>query len=192
MTIFLGANDACLKPQKSQEPGSRRRTYVLLEDYENYIRQYLIQILQHPKASKAKVILITPPPVAVPSSMDEIPMSEPVMLRVSSELENGLGHQTWKSKRKFAEKIVEIARDFEETRVAVLDFWKIITTYKCGNNREEFEQLDSMNRLPGSGMPGATEFGDDIFCDGLHLGSKVGSSLYSLVTVTDFGSQTDF
>lgn len=173
VTIFLGANDACLLPRSTQKSGQGRPTYVSLEDYEQHIRKFVEQVLQHPRAGKTKVILISPPPVSVPCSDDDIPTSESEISRVSSQLKNGIGHQTWRSKRRFAEKIVEIAGDYDENRVAVLDFWKVITTHKCGGNAEEFARLESLNHLPGSGMLGAEEFGDEIFCDGLHLGPEV-------------------
>jgi hypothetical protein len=60
--------------------------------------------------------------------------------------------------------------------VAVLDFWTAITKFACradGDPEEVYKVLDAENLLPGCGLPGAKDFGGDIFTDGLHLGKPV-------------------
>ncbi|PGH00290.1 hypothetical protein GX51_05894 [Blastomyces parvus] len=169
VTIFLGANDACLI---SSGP------YVPLPEFEEHIRHYVNSILDHPSAQSTKVILISPPPVDVPSSgmepADDLPGVTDAMQSIAKL---SRAYKTWASKRVFAEKIVAIGKEFEgkTDRVAVLDFWTAITKAKCkeqGVTEEGFHELDIEERLPGSGLPGATEFGKEFFVDGLHFGSK--------------------
>ncbi|PGH26984.1 hypothetical protein AJ80_01368 [Polytolypa hystricis UAMH7299] len=168
ITIFLGANDACF---------AGHDTYVPIAEYEEHIRYYATSILENPATKGTKVILITPPPIDVPpqSDLSEIP---PVREAEFSIAKLGMGPRTWASKRRFAEKIVEIGREFEEKSelVAVLDFWTAITKFSCrekGKTDEEYAKLDDDEMLPGSGMPGTWKFGRSVFTDGLHLGKKV-------------------
>lgn len=170
ITIFLGANDACLPPVW---------VHVPLPEYEKHIRHYVNSILEHPATKGTKVILITPPPIDV--SAEKLPpeVDIPSVVDVSRTVaQNGIGHMTWASKRRYAEKIVEIGRDFQEKTdlVAVLDFWTAITKFACqadGDPEEVYRVLDVEDLLPGCGLPGAKEFGEDIFTDGLHLGKTV-------------------
>ncbi|KAG5290937.1 hypothetical protein I7I50_00840 [Histoplasma capsulatum G186AR] len=180
ITIFLGANDACLL---SSGP------YVPLPEFEEHIRHYVKSILDHPGAQNTKIILITPPPVDVPSSemdsADDLPEVAEVM---QSMAKLSRGHKTWASKRLFAEKIVDIGREFERQteRVAVLDFWTAMTKAKCnelGFTDEEFHDLDTRDMLPGSGLPGAKMFGKEFLIDGLHFGSRG----YDILTRELFG-----
>ncbi|OJD12783.1 hypothetical protein AJ78_06681 [Emergomyces pasteurianus Ep9510] len=170
ITIFLGANDACLSPWGA---------YVPLQEYEEHIRHYVNRILHHPDAQSTKVILITPPPIDVHSPgmgpAADLPEVADVMQSIAKV---SRGHKTWASKRAFAEKIVEIGREFEgkTDRVAVLDFWTAVTKAACkeqGVSEEGFHELNIKERLPGSGLLGAEEFGSEFFCDGLHFGRKV-------------------
>ncbi|PGH36990.1 hypothetical protein GX50_00226 [[Emmonsia] crescens] len=175
-----GANDACLTPSGP---------YVPLPEFEEHIRHYVNSILDHPGAQSTKVILITPPPVDAPSSgmapADDLPEVAEVMQSIAKL---GRGYKTWASKRVFAEKIVEIGREFEgkTDRVAVLDFWTAVTKAACkerGVSEEGFHELDIKDMLPGSGLPGAGEFGSEFFIDGLHFGSKG----YEILTRELFG-----
>ncbi|KAK2792726.1 hypothetical protein FQN52_002788 [Onygenales sp. PD_12] len=168
ITIFLGANDACLLADS---------TYVPLPEYEEHIRHYITTILEHPLMQETKIILIAPPPVDVPSSSDAVD-DLPEVAEVLRAIERvGRGHRTWQSKRLFAKKIIEIGRDFEGKtgRVAVMDFWTMVTKAKCEElaiSEEAYQRLDERDMLPGSGMPGAKEFGKEWFVDGLHFGKK--------------------
>ncbi|KMU87917.1 hypothetical protein CIHG_05684 [Coccidioides immitis H538.4] len=187
ITIFLGANDACL---------DGAGTYVPIEEYEEHIRHYVNSILNHPATKGTKVILISPPPVNVPPPPKEgsesdldIPSVADALWHVAAK---GRGHRTWESKRKFAKKIVEIGHEFQERaeRVALLDFWTIITKAAClddgdGDPGDIFHKLDLEDILPGCGMPGSKRFERDYFTDGLHLGEKgyeiLGQGLLDLV-----------
>ncbi|PGH14119.1 hypothetical protein AJ79_03236 [Helicocarpus griseus UAMH5409] len=170
ITIFLGANDACLL---SNGP------YVPLSEFEAHIRHYVDSILDHPGTQGTKIILITPPPIDVPSPglepADDLPEVADVM---QSLAKLGRGYKTWESKRTFAKKIVQIGKEYEAKteQVAVLDFWTAITKIACkemdGTPEGDFDELDLKDRLPGSGLPGAGEFGKEYFTDGLHFGKK--------------------
>lgn len=169
ITIFLGTNDACLPPVG---------VHVPLPEYEENIRHYVNSILEHPATKGTKVILISPPPIDVPAeTLAEIDIPSVVAI-MRTVAQSGRGHTNWVSKRRYAEKIVEIGRDFQEKTdlVAVLDFWTAITKFACqadGDAEEAYRVLDAEDLLPGCGLPGAKEFGRDIFTDRLHLGKTV-------------------
>lgn len=172
ITIFIGANDACL---------TLDGTYVPLDEFEEHIRYYVNSILEHPAAKGTKIILISTPPVDVPrpAGDDSLLEDQSAAAILRSVAVAGSGHKTWESKRQFAQKIVQIGKEFEEKTnlVAVLDFWTVITTFAChaeGKSKDEvFDELDLDERLPGSGMPGAKEFGSSFFTDRLHFGKSV-------------------
>lgn len=184
ITIFLGANDACF---------DGRDTYVPIADYEGYIRNYVNSILDHPATKETKVILISPPPVDVPApkeGSDDLMAIPSVVEAMRVAAATGFGHRTWESKRNFVKKIVEIGREFEAKtdRVAVLDFWTVITKFACQEAAEDdsvdvFHQLDLEDKLPGSGMVGAKEFGRSYFTDGLHFGKKVNQRCYLIFLI---------
>lgn len=167
VTIFLGANDACFLGEN---------TIVPIDEYEDYIRNYVTSILEEPAMKGTKVILISPPPVDVPTppgaDLFDIPSVEDTIRATAAQ---GRGHRTWQSKRLFAKKIVEIGKGFEAKAdsVALLDFWTIITKHACNAHGSDFDELDLDDMLPGSGLPGVKEFGEEYFTDGLHFGKTV-------------------
>ena len=174
ITIFLGANDACLPPASAHVP---------LVEFEQHIRAYVDTILESPATKGTRIVLITPPPINVEAPVKsevEIPSVTEILESVAR---SGKGHQTWLSKRKYAEKVTEIGREFEAKSdlVTVLDFWKAITEFACREEGEDesvtatnkFRELDMQDKLPGCGLPGSKDFGADFFTDGLHLGSVV-------------------
>ena len=167
ITIFLGANDACLMGED---------TIVPFDEYQDHIRYYVYKILESPATKDTKIILISPPPVDVHTPPGGHLMDNPAVAATLREAAaSGMGHRTWQSKRRFAKKIVEIGEEFEKTTdlVAVLDFWTVITKFACQAEGQDFDALDLDELLPGSGMPGAKEFGQKYFTDRLHLGKTV-------------------
>ena len=167
VTIFLGANDACIMGGD---------TYVPFAEYQEHIRHYVTSILESPATQGTKIVLISPPPVDVPTPPGANLMDDPMVASIiRAGAASGRGHRTWQSKRKFAKKIVEIGREFEEKTdlVMVFDFWTVITKSACKAQGDDFDELDLEELLPGSGMPGAKEFGTQYFTDGLHFGEKV-------------------
>lgn len=173
ITIFLGANDACLPSFSAHVP---------LPEYEVNLRYYVDAILNHPATQGTKVILITPPPIdiAAPKRDDfEIPA---VTKELRQSPTKGVGFLTYKSKQTYAEKVMEIAHSYEEKTplVAGLDLWKAFMEF--GRNRSQGEDPrtsveDNEQPLPGSGLSGAHEFGRDVFADGLHFGPVVCSAV---------------
>lgn len=115
-----------------------------------------------------KIVLITPPPISMPSPSDEgVDADEREELNsMKKELK---GYRTYMSKKRYAERIMQIAGEYEETgRVAGLDFWSDLVRARL---REVGIQYDG-ERLPGSGLYGARGFGEGYFTDGLHLDKK--------------------
>lgn len=174
ITIFLGANDACLPPASAHVP---------LPEYEQHIRYYVNTILENPATKGTRVVLITPPPINVSAPAQSEVDIPSVAMALESAARHGMGHKTWLSKRTYAEKVVKIGREFEAKTdlVTVLDFWKALTKVGCLEEGDEpamaakrFRKLDTEDKLPGCGLPGAKKFGSGFFADGLHLDSVVG------------------
>jgi isoamyl acetate esterase len=152
-TIFLGANDAVL-PIFSQ--------HVPLQEYEAYLRYYVDTLLENPVTKGAKIILITPPPIDIDPDYSE-------GLGVESK-----SYQTYMNKKKYAEKVMEIAKSYEgrDDLVAGLDFWTAMINYGRIKGKEQ-NIPDNDAKPPGCGLDGAVYFGRDVFEDGLHLGPLV-------------------
>ncbi|KAI9874667.1 MAG: hypothetical protein M1830_009430 [Pleopsidium flavum] len=102
MTIFFGANDACL-------PGTQTGQHVPRPQY----RQNLTAILEHPtlNAQKPRVILITPPPV------DEYRLEECDREKGIQEIRRTAEHT-----KLYAEACRETGK---EHNVVVLDLWSV-------------------------------------------------------------------
>ncbi|KAH0545533.1 hypothetical protein FGG08_000364 [Glutinoglossum americanum] len=175
-TIFLGANDAIL-PKFSQ--------HVPLPEYEANLRYYVDILLAHPMTKGTKIILITPPPIDIlPSTEDEVDI--PALHKQPSHEPFDIGYQTWLNKKKYAEKVMEIAKSYEghAGTVAGLDFWTAMINYGRVVGKENGTVDDE--KPPGSGLPGAVYFGREVFLDGLHLGplgyDVLSNELLSLLT----------
>lgn len=64
---------------------------------------------------------------------------------------------------------MQIAKEYEQTeRVIALDFWGDLVKNKLRQCEEDYDE----ERLPGSGLYGARDFGEGYFTDGLHLDKK--------------------
>ena len=124
---------------------------------------------------------MTPPPINAGELSDDDsddaddlgPAFKAAMEEIRRNAEHGMFHKTWKSKRTYAEKVMEIARSYEggsnEQRVAGLDVWTLFV--KAALAEEGNDWLEG--KLPGCGLPGSKGFSNDWFTDGLHLGPKV-------------------
>lgn len=170
ITIWLGYEDARLPPLA---------VHVPLKEFEQHLRHYVRTILDHPGMKDTRIVLITPPPTNV-----KPPKEPPFSFPGSTEIQRNMvlrtrAHRTWLSKRKYAEKVVEIGEEFEDEtmRVAVINFWQSVTQWACSEGRngisEDFDELDEIDTLPGCGLPKAKVFGEEMFSDGIHLGRKV-------------------
>ncbi|KAH6614298.1 SGNH hydrolase-type esterase domain-containing protein [Boeremia exigua] len=158
-TIFLGANDACLNGMEE---------YVPLPQFEQNICKFVETILTQDALPETKIVLITPPPINILSPLFD--GEEGADLKALNEEEKLLrGYRTYMNKKRYAEKIMQIAVTYEETgRVAGLDFWGDLVRAKLQEIGEEYDE----ERLPGSGLYGVGDFGKGYFTDGLHLDKK--------------------
>lgn len=129
-------------------------------------------------------MLITPPPINIPDPVDEDeedvldlgPVAAAAVREamVASEKE-GRAYRTYMSKKRYADKIMEIAGDYEETgRVIGLNYWKALIDAALEDQGRSGDQ-DPYNedRLPGCGLKTAKAFRDRYFTDGLHLDALV-------------------
>ncbi|KAF1982200.1 SGNH hydrolase [Aulographum hederae CBS 113979] len=151
--IFLGANDAVLPPGGQHVP---------LPTFESNLRHYVSIILTTPAYSTTKIVLVTPPPINVRACSAHAKREDE---------RKGQGFRTWDSKRTYARKVMDVARDFEARglgdRVAGYDLWERLVGWECEKMGARDEE-----RLPGCGLPGAREFENGIFTDRLHFGEK--------------------
>jgi lysophospholipase L1-like esterase len=169
VTIFLGANDACLIGM-----GKQQKEYVPLAHFEENIREFVETILIQDNMADTKIILISTPPINIPDPLpddDDIPVTKQDQRKSHSYL-------TYMSKKRYAEKIMEIAKSYEETgRVAGLDLWRALIDAGL-NDQDRLGDEDTYGEdcLPGSGLTSAKEFKPGYFTDGLHFGPLVGQS----------------
>jgi lysophospholipase L1-like esterase len=158
-TIFLGANDACLIGERELVP---------LPAFEANIRKFVETILVQDAMVDTKIVLITPPPINIPCP--DVKGKDKGEVRDANQAKRELrGYKTYMSKKRYAERIIQIAREYEETgRVIGLDFWGDLVRARLQDFGEEYEE----NKLPGSGLYGARDFGEGYFTDGLHLDKR--------------------
>lgn len=187
LTIWLGANDAVLSPSPAHVP---------LPKYVANLRHFVDSALREPVFEHATIVIISPPPIDVTGTdldeADYIPQlrgkSEDEKLKGLREItRSNIGHRTYLSKRLYARKAMEVAREYERLttednanatpRVFGLDFWSFLTADElCERGWEtSADQVDQMDaeQLPGCGMPMVGGFRDEVFTDGLHLDEKV-------------------
>ncbi|KAF1846744.1 SGNH hydrolase [Cucurbitaria berberidis CBS 394.84] len=173
-TIFLGANDACR--------------------FEANIRAFIETILTQDAMLNTKIVLIAPPPINSPAS-SRGSMTEEEVEDANQWKREAPRYKTYMSKKRYAEGIMRIASEYEETgRVVGLDFWQAVVTAGL----EEHERLNGDKNAdsdgvgydeelpPGSGLVGAKQFGKGWFADGLHLDVKgykvLSEALFGLIT----------
>ncbi|OAG10203.1 SGNH hydrolase [Paraphaeosphaeria sporulosa] len=179
-TIFLGANDACFVGKTE---------YVPLPQFSDNIRSFVEEILIQDNLADAKIVLITPPPVNVP---DPLPGDDeglgPAMAKAlkGKEPKQDRAYLTYMSKKRYADGIMSIAKEYEETdRVVGLNYWRALVDAgleEQGRTGELDEDL-----FPGCGLAGAKEFGSGWFTDGLHLDKKAYNVLSKALTETVIG-----
>jgi hypothetical protein len=131
----------------------------------NY-RNFIDTILSHAAMVDTKIVLITPPPINGGVSEPEEGME---VEEVNHWRKEGRGYKTYMSKKRYAEGIMQIAEEYEETgRVVGLDFWQDVADTML---KEEEATYDA-DMPPGCGLLGSTAFPDGWFTDGLHLDVK--------------------
>jgi lysophospholipase L1-like esterase len=159
-TIFLGANDACMIGDTESVPW-----LLFSANYHNFIDT----ILSHDALVDTKIVLITPPPINGNVLELQEGMSETEAEEVNRWRKSGPSHKTYMSKKRYADGIMQIAGEYEETgRVAGLNFWQDIVDAML---KEEGETYNA-EMPPGCGLLGASAFPDGWFTDGLHLNVK--------------------
>lgn len=115
-----------------------------------------------------KIVLITPPPINIdsPGCTNNNDKDFEVKNEVKRKM---MGYRTYMSKKRYAERIMQIAGEYEETgRVVGLNFWSDLVRGRLQEVGEEYDERS----LPGSGLYGAKDFGEEYFTDGLHLDRK--------------------
>ncbi len=111
-----------------------------------------------------KIVLITPPPINIPSPDDEA-ISVAEATNLNEEMKEQMGYRTYMSKKKYGERIMQIASEYEETgRVIGLDFWGHLVRARLQELGQDYDD----EKLPGSGLYGASDFSEEYFTDGLH------------------------
>jgi isoamyl acetate esterase len=167
ITIFLGANDACVFPTGE---------YVPLPQFEANIRGFVEAVLKEDKIAGTKVVLITPPPINIPSPLKNPDFDSVAAAEIAKmDPKEGRGYKTYMSKKRYAEKIMEIASSYNKTgRVVGVDLWKaLIDAALEDQNRTGDEDAYAEERLPGCGLDWAREFKPGYFTDGLHFDTLV-------------------
>ncbi|KAI9756898.1 MAG: hypothetical protein M4579_003652 [Chaenotheca gracillima] len=173
---------AVLQNRYAQKAEVQNWAHVPLAKFEANIRHYVDMVLTEPATEGTKVILITPPPIGIKTAQINESTDPSIVQVLTKQLMEKRGYETYINKKVYAEKIMQIAEEYEEetTLVAGLDFWKAmieladkrtIGTGKLARGRTltgEGEEIVKL--LPGTGLPGAEQFGDRVFLDGLHLG----------------------
>lgn len=165
ITIFLGANDACF---------TAPMVHVPLDEFESHIRHYVETILTEPLLESTKIILITPPPINNRSFTTTLIATD------NASVKSSVLFRTYMSKKKYAEKVMEIADSYGKftDRVGGIDYWRSLV-FDCLQREGRIEENASRDveldedTLPGSGLPTANEFSRGTFTDGLHLGRLV-------------------
>jgi hypothetical protein len=150
--------------------------YVPLPQFSDNIRSFVEEILTQDRLSDAKIVLITPPPINVPeplpSDHDSLGLAMAKALK-DKDPKQDRGYMTYMSKKRYAEGIMSIAKEYEETeRVVGLDYWRALVEAGLEEQGRKREEADD-DTFPGCGLSGAKEFGNGWFTDGLHLDKKV-------------------
>ncbi|KAF1839358.1 hypothetical protein BDW02DRAFT_563894 [Decorospora gaudefroyi] len=116
-----------------------------------------------------KIVLITPPPIAGQAAAIQPGMSEDEVEDANVWKREGPRYKTYMSKRRYAEGVMQIAGEYEETgRVVGLNFWKDVVEAMLGEEGGVYDE----ELPPGCGLLGAPGFPKGWFTDGLHLDVK--------------------
>ncbi|KAH8714059.1 SGNH hydrolase-type esterase domain-containing protein [Phaeosphaeriaceae sp. PMI808] len=164
-TIFIGANDACFIGKEE---------YVPWPKFSSNIRAFIETILTQDAMSETKIVVITPPPINSPVvTAREGETPEDIEERTEYAKE-GPRYRTFMSKKRYADGLMDIAKEYEETgRVVGVNYWKGLVDEKIREGEiGSWEDLEKTGLWPGSGLIGAKNFELGWFTDGLHLNTK--------------------
>lgn len=113
-------------------------------------------------------MLITPPPINILTPLID-DWSEEDIPKLNEAERKTKGYRTYMNKKRYAEKIMELGNEYEETgRVIGLDFWGDVVRTRLTEIGDDYDE----DKLPGCGLYGSRDFGNGYFTDGLHLDSK--------------------
>ncbi|USP75974.1 hypothetical protein yc1106_03248 [Curvularia clavata] len=174
-TILLGTNDACYV--------GADREKVPLAEFSGNICGFLDTILTEMALEDAKIVLITPPPLNMPSPRSGKNMSQEEIEKDNASMRKSVWHMAYMNKRRYAEEVMKIAKEYEETqRVVGLNFWQNIVDAVVEEQVYEYNP----GLPPGCGLHGAKTFPKGWFTDGLHLDVKgyavLNKGLFKLIT----------
>jgi hypothetical protein len=117
-----------------------------------------------------KIVLITPPPLNGPEASVTGKESAREIEESNEWRKEGPRYKTYMSKKRYAEGLMEIAKEYEETgRVIGLDYWRAMIEASGLGRCEDFEE---MGMWPGCDLIGVKSFEKGWFTDGLHLDVK--------------------
>lgn len=176
-TILLGTNDAVYATEDKE--------MVPLPQFSENIRGFLDTILTEQALEDAKIVLITPPPISIPSPKLTSEMMQEDVEKENARRKQSLYYMTYMNKKRYAEEIMEIAKEYAETqRVVGLNAWQDIVNALVEEMSCEYDP----NVPPGCGLLGAKGFPKGWFTDGLHLDVKayavINKGLFKLITKT--------
>ncbi|KAF1994789.1 SGNH hydrolase [Amniculicola lignicola CBS 123094] len=164
ITIMVGGNDAVLMPYGE---------YVPLKEFEENIREWVETVLTEDNMPDTKIVLITPPPIncSDPPKSQGVETGKVTLEKANRPWKQGRGYKTYLSKKRYAEKVIDIAKSYEETgRVIGLNLWRaLVDAGLADQGRLGDEDAYDEEKLPGCGLLGAKQFKDGYFTDGLHL-----------------------
>jgi lysophospholipase L1-like esterase len=148
--VLFGANDACL-------PGSPSKQHVPLEKY----RENIKTILTHPSITghNPTILLVTPPPV------NEFHLDE-------SAIANGSdATRRQATTAQYAIAIREIANEFKDRKVKLVDLWSAILNEAAGSDHISPAELGHFEGPPilGSKEKGECKGLRKLLVDGLHF-----------------------
>lgn len=172
ITIFVGANDACIL--------DKDKNIVPLPEFEANIRLFIESVLIEDNLPNTKVVVITPPPINIRDPLPD-PLAHMALFGEDGrDPKQTTSYRTYVSKKRYAKKTMEIAKEYEETgRVIGLNIWKaLIDAALEEQGRAEDDDKYDENKLPGCGLKEAKQFRKGYFTDGLHF-DKLG---YDVVT----------
>ena len=139
-----------------------------LAQYDHNIRNWIDAALIEDELVDTKIILITPPPINIQT--DKL-----LSFQTDEQRKRELGYRTYMNKKRYAEQVMRIAKDYEHTGlVAGLDIWQsLVDAGLREQGREGEEDRYDEERLPGCGLSKAQAFPTGYFTDGLHFGGLV-------------------
>lgn len=161
ITIWLGANDGSLPDSPAHVP---------IDEYECNLHEYVDKIFEEKGWHRTKVLLMTCPPV------DRDPNDGNIKIPPTLDPHEGEGYIDWRSRRLYAERVMKVAKSYDDDRVQGLDVWTLFVKSALKDLDMEWDE----EKLPGSCLRGAPRFpGSGVhkkgyLSDGLHLGDKVG------------------